>query len=298
MGRIVSGAMYLAAPLAFAAHPAVARSSVTGIPTKSAEGIGTGSVAYVVVTVPAATPLAGERSLSAAIDYEVRRRIVSPSTGSGVAEMLDMEIRSGFPNIVADRSSGNLADAVVARLGGRVAFLRERIDTQRAAGADARIVADLRTRLLRAEAARRLAVARGHVERLAITDCVTERQAGCLPTASRPAVRMKVRAAPIRQAKRKTEAAPRTVDVATLRSGQRLTLESGVAKSKPARAIAANPDPVPRATLARHVPEQRLATARASLARARASLATIDDVRPAGLLHFPGSDTWSLNRIA
>ena len=298
MGRIVSGAMYLATPLAFAAHPAVAKSNVIGIPLPLAEVTDTASIPYVVVTVPAATHLAGERSLSAAIDYEVRRRIASPPTGSGASDILEVEARSDFPDVVADRGSGTFGDAVVATHAERIAFLRQRIDAQRTVGADARIVADLRMRLHRAEAARRLAVARGHVENMAVTDCVTNGQPGCLPTASCSTVRMKIHAAPIRQAKRKTGASPRIVFVAAPRSGQRLTLGIATAKPKPASKVMPGLGPSPRLTLAPHSPEQRLAGARASLAKARSSLATIGDARPAGLLQFPGSDTWSLNRIA
>ena len=111
------------------------------------------------------------------------------------------------------------------------------------------------------------------------------------------AVRMKIRAAPIRQAKRQPDAARPILLAGRSRSLPPSMSGGAFAKPKPASAVPASgtsPQIVPMSP----APEQRLANARASLAKARSSLATIGDVRPAGLLQFPGSDTWSLNRIA
>lgn len=297
MGRIASGAMYLATPLAFAAHPAIAKSGVTSGPLLSVE-LQTDAPApraYVVVTVPADTHLAGDRSLNAAIDYEVRRRITAPLTRVGATDLLDGDAGPAFPDLGADRKAGNLGEAVIATHAERIAFLRQRIDTQRSAGVDARTLANLRTRLLRAEAARRLAVARTDVQRIATPSCITEREPECVSTAKRLATRMKVRAAPTKPLRHAIGAPPRLI----LAVGSRLQQvhSPGTAIAKPKAATGAAPGVTPSLRVMA-TSTDRLTHARTSLAKARSSLATIADARPAGLLHFPGSETWSLTRIA
>lgn len=175
MGRIASKAFYLATPLAFAAHPAVAKSGMLPAPNIAGSGIAeAGSIRpYVIVDGPPIVRIEGGKSLAAAISEEVRQRIVErPDDGdvpssTGAIRLTDFTIADDEDAA----GSGDVMDAVIATHAERISVLKQRMDALRAEGGDADRVADLRIRLHRAEAARRLAVARANVDKLASARC-------------------------------------------------------------------------------------------------------------------------------
>lgn len=136
---------------------------------------------YIIVDAPLSEQSRDGGSLGAAISAEVRRRIVEQPE-DGTAPSSAGAIRLTDFTIAEDEdatSSGTVIDAVIAAHAKRVSLLKQRMETLRAEGADADRIADLRIRLHRAEAARRLAVARANVETLAAARCGGDAGAPC-----------------------------------------------------------------------------------------------------------------------
>ena len=353
MGRLTTRALYIATPLAFAAHPAVAKSGVVDAPvlvgvaaTPATLRIGQArpdvpARSYVIVDVPVAHRGVGQRSLGMVIDAEVKRRVANPLSGVGAALTFDDggygaddtdlagEDGNGNGN-GSGGGNGNGGGGDVRRSGGfaaaprsldaavlavhvqRIGFLKARLDDVRAAGSDARTLADLKARLQRAEAARRLAMARGNIALLATPGCrgadACERQRGAVADVivrgisterhARPAYRL------LRS--RAVAASPRLLLLSrgTITGGAPIRLALGHVGSTIALAAQGSAEHMRPGTRSRatHTPDRAghgLADARRSLARARAALT--DDtarerftIKTAGLLHFPGSESWSL----
>jgi len=350
MGRLTTRALYIATPLAFAAHPAVAKSGVADAPVLVGVAAAPATLqigqarpdvsarSYVIVDVPVAHRGVGQRSLGMVIDAEVKRRVANPLSGASAAltfddggygaDDTDLAGEDGNGN---GSGNGNGGGGDVRRSGGfaaaprsldaavlavhvqRIGFLKARLDEVRAAGSDARTLADLKARLQRAEAARRLAMARGNIALLATPGCrgadACERERGAVADVivrgispperhARPAYRL------LRS--RAVAASPRLLLLSrgTITGGAPIRLALGHVGSTIALAAQGSAEHKRPGTRSRatHTPDRAghgLADARRSLARARAALT--DDtarerptIKTAGLLHFPGSESWSL----
>ncbi|MEG3123075.1 hypothetical protein U1738_04050 [Sphingomonas sp. GB1N7] len=285
---------------------------------------------YVIVDGPPLVRIEGGKSLGAAISEEVRQRIVErPDEGdvpssTGAIRLTDFTIADDEDAA----GSGDVMDAVIAAHAERISVLKQRMDALRAEGGDSDLVADLRIRLHRAEAARRLAVARANVDKLAAARCGGDADAECrsgleivaldkvkVPVASRPSIvsrRMlalkppavlpgaspRLRRSVVKTAKVGGGVGARHPLTFAARSKTRVSVRAAGESFRSSRIV------IDLHVAQRNPFATRLAHARRSLAVARKLLEAHADhvprsaVKPilqtVGLWRWPGSEQWSL----
>lgn len=339
MGGITTNVIYIASSLAAGGQPAttpvdksptltvtVSATNPGELPTPSAPR------GYVIFDLPKPSGATSAPLLGDVIADEMKR---SREDYARSAPVLDTPTQRDFSvgGVPAVSEPGELNDAVVAAHDARIALLRERIDSLKTAGnaAPDTQLRDLAVRLKRAEAARKLAMARIALgekprdcdPRGGLLPCNDDPPQTALDTAPRRAATKQIAPAgrtqlaskprlaePHRTRVRRTVMTARIAQPpqragihrlppATTRSVRYFTESTTRGITIRRAAFAKRATPAARAALQPHVAE-RLDRARHLLTVARRSLAATGDDRHyasprlASLWQWPGSDNWSL----